>query len=116
MPYTPCEVDDKVDMSMAKCDSVPGAALAAEGCPSVPVCHTVQPRTHVGITDGGGNGSTAAWLVPQEAQEQHDTLQPLRQRILRLVAEWCVLSRLATTTWFQGRDFTLLGKIARKLG
>ena len=73
----------------------PSAALAAEGCPSVPVCRTVQPCTHVAITDGGGNGSTAAWLVPQE---QHDTLQPLRQRILRLVAEWGVLSRLATTT------------------
>ena len=79
---------------MPKCDSVPSAALAAEGCPSVPVCRAVQPCTHVAITDGGGNGSTAAWLVPQE---QHDTLQPLRQRILRLVAEWGVLSRLATT-------------------
>eukprot|EP00434_Breviolum_minutum_P007958 symbB.v1.2.007019.t1/scaffold427.1/size208084/1 len=86
-------VVDKADMSLPKCDSVPGAALAAESCPSVPVCHAVQPGIHVAITDGGGNGSTAAWLVPQA---HHDTLQPLRQKFLRLVADWGVLSRLET--------------------
>ena len=80
-------------MSLPKCDSVPGAALAAEHCPSVPVRHAVQPGTLVAITDGGGNGSTAAWLVPQA---HHDTLQPLRQKFLRLVADSVVLSRLET--------------------
>ena len=29
-------------------------------------------------------------------QAHHDTLQPLRQKFLRLVADWCVLSRLET--------------------
>ena len=81
--------------------------------------HAVQPGTHVAITDGGGNGSTAAWLVPQA---HHDTLQPLRQKFLRLVADGGVLSRLETisASGFQGRNFTLLvsraGKLAKKLG
>ena len=92
-------------MSLPKCDSVPGAALAAEGCPSVPVCHAVQPGTHVAITDGGGNGSTAAWLVPQA---HHDTLQPLRQKFLRLVADWGVLNRFETISASGSKDETSL--------
>ena len=85
--------------------SVPGAAVAAEGCPSVPVGHAVQPGTHVAITDGGGNGSTAAWLVPQA---HHDTLQPLRQKFLRLVADWGVLSHLETISASGSKDETSL--------
>ena len=74
-------------------------------CPSVPVCHAVQPGIHVAITDGGGNGSTAAWLVPQA---HHDTLQPLRQKFLRLVADWGVLSRLETISASGSKDETSL--------
>ena len=86
-------------MSLPKRDSVP--ALGAEGCPSVPVGHAVQPGTHVAITDGGGNGSTAACA-------HYDTLQPLRQKFLRLVADWGVLSRLETISASGSKDETSL--------
>ena len=73
--------------------------------PLFPCVMPFQPGTHVAITDGGGNGSTAAWLVPQA---HHDTLQPLRQKFLRLVADWGVLNRFETISASGSKDETSL--------
>ena len=46
----------------------------------------------VAITDGGGHGSSADWLVPREAK---DVLGPLRHSFLSLAAKWNLVERLS---------------------